>query len=208
MLQSTADIDAFCARAKELGASDARIVTEKDLVASRLEKSEQENTDSGQQVRSIHWPRPIYPYDDIEEAIATYRWGILFKVCPKNTADAFGSTSTGTGDNSGTVRDAHRKVFEIAAFLESECFYKGYHLAMALASTDCREVFCNEEPSCAALSKGRACIHPYKARPSLQACGINPYRLAERVGWKLGKELSSDDLVPTSTCYVGLVLIT
>jgi hypothetical protein len=56
------------------------------------------------------------------------------------------------------------------------------------------------------MIKGRACIHPFKARPSLEACGVDPLVLAKRAGWVKSsgsrtKGRSKQDFL------VGLVLV-
>jgi len=208
-----ADLASFLAEAKALGADDARIVTARDLARSlRAGTARTGHRDAAspqaRETRSIHWPEPLYPHDRIDEAIRLYQWGVAFKVEVRTPVLPQGTgVLAAAGPDPSSVRQAHEAVFRIGASLESECFYRGYHLAMAFASADCRDIFCGDQPRCWALIKGRPCLHPYKARPSLEACGISPSVLAENLGWATGTESAGSPL-RGEQWFLGLVLVT
>lgn len=205
-----ADLASFCALAKALGANDARIATAKDLARSLRADSGHRDATSPQarERRSIHWPEPVYPRDRIDEAIRLYQWGVAFKVEVRTPVSAQGSdVVAAAGPDPSSVRQAHEEIFRIGASIESECFYRGYHLAMAFASADCRDIFCRDELRCWASIKGRPCLHPYKARPSVEACGITPALLAEILGWAPGSE-SIGSPRGGEQWFLGLVLVT
>jgi predicted metal-binding protein len=126
--------------------------------------------------RSIHWPEPAYPRDDLKQALGKFQYAVVFRVdCGKTGADP-------------AARDQDRqaallKVYTIASKLESTAFYGGYHLALSLAAGNCREVFCGMEEKCRALKKGSPCRHPLRARLSMEACGLDVREIAARAGW-------------------------
>jgi predicted metal-binding protein len=102
---------------------------------------------------------------------------------------------------------SYRKTFEIVSKVESEAFYDGYYLAMGFACGSCKSVFC-PNIDCEALLPGGACRYPLKARPSMEAVGINAYAMAARIGWDIypvGVSISPDE-VPSGSA-LGLVLI-
>ena len=86
-----------------------------------------------------------------------------------------------------------REIRRIAPLLEREVFLRGFYKAFALAAGPCS--LCR---SCAP-----ACRHPEKARPAMEACGIDVFATVRKSGMHLevlGDRKSGQD------CY-GLVLI-
>ncbi len=86
-----------------------------------------------------------------------------------------------------------REIRRIAPLLEREFFLKGFYKALALAAGPCS--LCR---SCA-----RICRHPEKARPAMEACGIDVFATVRRNGMHL--EVLADR-GESQDCY-GLVLI-
>lgn len=87
------------------------------------------------------------------------------------------------------------KLRNIVADLEREIFLDGYHKAFGMAAGPCR--FCR---SC---DTHNPCKHPYRARPSMEACGIDVYQTARNCGFEL-------QVVRTKDCpysYAALILI-
>ena len=196
------DLKALCDEAIQYGASDARILNAREIAASRLAQQRKGTMVSAEE-ESIHWPEPLYPKDSLEEAMSCYRWAIVFRVDPDKEDQE---------EKKPLLRDsvlwkAHEKVFRIASMIESSCFYRGYHLAIGLAATNCRDVFCFGERRCWAMIKGKPCIYPFKARPALEACGLDPQVLAKRAGWDTSSVSTSKGL-SNQEFLAGLVLVT
>lgn len=124
--------------------------------------------DAPDEEKSIFWPVPRFPRDSIEDAVGLYRKAVVFGV----RVDA---ASSRTG--------ALRTVYDIASRVESACFYGGYYLAIGLAAGNCKEAFCAGEKKCQALTVGKACLHPLRSRPSIEACGLDPGAIAALAGW-------------------------
>ncbi len=87
------------------------------------------------------------------------------------------------------------KLRNIVAGLEREIFLDGYYKAFGMASGPCR--------FCKACDTQEPCKHPYRARPSMEACGIDVYQTAKNCGFELEVVKTEDS--PYS--YVGLILI-
>ena len=85
-------------------------------------------------------------------------------------------------------------VNKIVVTLEREIFLAGFHKALAFGAGPCR--LCKE-------CDMDACRHPEKARPSMEACGIDVYQTARANGFPIQvvKDESSDQN------YFGVVLI-
>jgi len=77
--------------------------------------------------------------------------------------------------------------------LEREIFLDGFYKAFALAAGPCD--LCEE---CAEF-----CRHPEKARPAMEACGIDVYATARGAGFSINVVRTRDD----DQNYFGLVLI-
>jgi len=94
--------------------------------------------------------------------------------------------------------DDHTDVTRIAVVIERAAFLDGWYRALALGSGPCR--LCRR---CALESGKRACRHAEKARPSMEACGIDVYRTARNNGYPI-------EVVRNHRCtqnYYGLVLL-
>lgn len=83
---------------------------------------------------------------------------------------------------------------KIVSKLEKEMFLSGFYKALAFGAgpcTICKE--CNKE----------ACDHPEKARPSMEACGMDVYATARVNGYPI-------NVLPDKSCtgnYFGLILL-
>jgi predicted metal-binding protein/cyclopropane fatty-acyl-phospholipid synthase-like methyltransferase len=78
--------------------------------------------------------------------------------------------------------------------LERMLFLQGYHEALAFGAGPC--------PVCPACPEDGRCRFPQKARPSLEACGVDVYETARRAGLSLNPVSHRQGYVK----YVGLVL--
>lgn len=78
--------------------------------------------------------------------------------------------------------------------LERSIFLQGYYDALAFGAGPC--------PVCPSCPQDRRCRFPQKARPSLEACGVDVYETARRAGLSLNPVTHRQGYVK----YVGLVL--
>ncbi len=78
--------------------------------------------------------------------------------------------------------------------LERFFFLQGYYEALAFGAGPC--------PVCSSCPEDGRCRFPQKARPSLEACGVDVYETARRAGLSLNPVLHRQGYVK----YVGLVL--
>jgi predicted metal-binding protein len=89
--------------------------------------------------------------------------------------------------------DEHTHISEIVAELEREIFLDGYHKAFGMGSGPCD--LCDRCP--------KSCRYPEKARPSMEASGIDVFSTVRANGFPI-------EVLKTETCegnYYGLVLI-
>ena len=100
-----------------------------------------------------------------------------------------------------------KTVYMVASKLEASAREDGFPLAKGLAAGSCKPVFCKGR-SCDVLREGRECRYPSLARPSMEAVGINVFKLSKDVGWDIYLILkaSEPDKVPKGM-LAGLVLL-
>ena len=116
-------------------------------------------------------------------------------------AAGVGGNGGGAGGKAQTVgyearlRDSKNEFAGIMTALEAEAFKMGYRFAAAFAGGDC--VLCDV---CAGAA-GEPCKHPFEARPSMEAVGIDAVATAEAAG--LAIELPADE----HPRWTGLLLI-
>jgi len=74
---------------------------------------------------------------------------------------------------------------EALAEIERQVFLMGFHKAFAFASGPCE--LCRE------CDLEGECRHPYQARPSMEACGIDVFQTARDAGFPVHVVTSRDD---------------
>ena len=90
--------------------------------------------------------------------------------------------------------DEHSDGTGIIARLEREVFLSGYYKAFGMGEGPC--LFCRK-------CNLKSCMHTEKARPSMEACGIDVYRTARRNGFHI-------EVLKDTACkgnYFGLLLV-
>jgi predicted metal-binding protein len=94
-----------------------------------------------------------------------------------------------------SLTDSQNEFARLMTALESAAFKMGYRFATAFAGGDC--VLCDV---CVGKD-GEACRHPFEARPSMEAVGIDVVATADAAG--LAIEMPAAD----RPCWTGLLLI-
>lgn len=113
----------------------------------------------------------------MRKALGRFNWAILFKtdVPPEDFADISRYYPHG--------QKHQRKTGEIAAKIELQAFADGYRFAVGFGAGGCRDTLCNGG-LCQMLDSGR-CPHILRARPSMEAVGIDACDLINKVGWEI-----------------------
>lgn len=103
--------------------------------------------------------------------------------------------------------EAFRKIYEIASELEAAAQKAGFVRTKGLAAGSCLPVFCKKN-KCQVVEEGKKCRFPSLARPSMEAVGINVFKLVQDVGWEI-QPITRDtdpDSIPGGI-LAGLVLV-
>ena len=145
-------------------------------------------------------PPYVMDVDAFETTLSNYEWCLLVQV----EAEDIDSTDKDTGRIDRKVlkknRDQHRpfklKLLEIVEAVEASAFKKGMRFAAGFIGGSC--VLCER---CVEDKAADSCRHPFRARPAMEAVGIDVFKTAENAGLPL--HLSSTQNV----LWTGLVLL-
>lgn len=145
-------------------------------------------------------PHALKPAD-LRAMLKKYEWAIFF------TMDVPAGVIV---RDKATIKErvaAYQEVFRIVNAIESMAFYDGYYLSVGFAAGSCRHTFCGQFENCAALA-GEKCRFSLRARPSMEAVGIDVYKMAATAGWDIYPIGSGakPDVVPKGT-LAGIVIL-
>jgi predicted metal-binding protein len=187
--------------AKNLGATEAKVVSTEDIVIDkrvRLKCAIPVCVDFG---RHLLCPPNTMSVDEFSEIVGLYRKAIILQI----EADVDSSDKSGRHldkvvcknieRSTGAVR-WERKLHRLVNQMETLAFKQGFYLAAGLTGGNCR--LCRE---CVVPQSGELCRHPFEARPSMEAMGIDVAKTCKKVGLPL--DLSSKKKVR----WTGLVLL-
>ena len=194
------DLENYRQEAINLGATDSKIITTNMIpVDDRVAFKCKIPPCFGYGTSANCPPHTITP-PELRGLIKKYNHAIFFKLNVKPEVIV---------RNRETILEragAYRKIFEIVSAIESMAFYDGYYLATGFAAGSCKSTYCYKV-ECSVL-KGERCRHELKVRPSMEAVGIDAYKLATSVGWDvypIGSNCDPQDIPKGS--LMGLVLV-
>lgn len=166
--------------ALSMGADDAAILGRNDIV---LDPTSLGGADAVKTYTSAHWPIG-YPNDSVADAVRAFSSAVFLRLKTPADMPDFG--------HGPITEKGYRKLYEklnlITTQVESSAFYKGYQLTLGFGAGNCRAIYCSEEKRCMAVIRGRTCRHPYKARPSAIAMGLDMEAMAKALGWEFWNE--------------------
>ena len=146
------------------------------------------------------------PLDEVRQALGRYSWAVLFKIELKPLSDYVPKAGRPPQERR-RILSFHGKAAELVSAIEGRAFRDGYHLAMGFGGGSCKDHLCQGQ-ICQFLDSGR-CRFPLRARPAMEAMGIDVLGLVKRVGWEAYPVAYAED-EPDSIPYgisVGIVFI-
>ncbi len=172
------DLQAYYNKALELGATKAKILrTEEIMVDERVTLKCQVPRCFGYGTGANCPPHTLKP-DEMRVLLKKYTQAIFFvKQVPSSVIVR----------DKTTIKErvrAYQDVFKIVTDIEAMAFYDGHYLAFGLGAGSCRHTYCGLEPNCAAL-QGEKCRFSLRSRPSMEAVGLDVYKMAARAGWEM-----------------------
>jgi predicted metal-binding protein len=141
--------------------------------------------------------------DLIRRALSRFSWAILFK-CNVGPVEEYAPGRGATKAEQRRVLSFHQKSGEVVYALERQAYKDGYYLAMGLGGGSCKDYLCQGQ-ICQFLDSGR-CRFPHRARPAMEAMGIDVVALINKVGWHSYALLDDLQVIPCAIT-VGIVFI-
>ncbi len=139
--------------------------------------------------RNLMCPPHVPPVDEFRAALERFSDALLIQftaTLPKNPQDP-----------KEDVFAAAKKLHELVNLGERTAFEEGFRFATGLIGGCCR--LCDE---CEGVKPGGKCAHPFKARPSMEAMGIDVTATTEKAGLKVPSYPIGE-----SVTWTGLVLL-
>lgn len=152
--------------------------------------------------RHLLCPPNLMPIDEFRKVLKAYNYGLLIQVDSEYDSTDRASRHIDR-DLCVEVEEAspgahkwEKKLQGLVEQMESVAFKKGFYLAAGLSCSHC--LLCRD---CVGQGSEEPCRHPFRARPSMQAMGIDVIKTCERA--RMPVRLSSSEKVK----WTGLVLL-
>lgn len=202
--ETEAAMGAHLARYVELalseGAVDARVISAGDIAIDDRVPVKCRIPQCSVYGQSYNCPPNTMSADETRRLVAHYQWAVTFKV------DVSPDVIVWEQATAAARSKAYRSVTLIANAVESAAFYDGHYFSVGFGAGSCKTAFCREV-ECLAL-KGEECRFSLRARPSMEAVGMDVFKMAVGLGWDVypvgsGAESAS----VTMGMMMGLVLV-
>jgi predicted metal-binding protein len=189
-VQFAGDLQRYQDKAMELGATRVKIVrTDEIPVDERVTMKCQIPICFGYGVGANCPPHTVKPAE-LRALLEKYQWSVFF-VCE--------IPSSVVVRDKATIKErvaAYQDVYKIVNGIESEAFYDGHYLAFGFGAGSCRNTFCGQQEDCAVL-KGTKCRFSLRSRPSMEAVGIDVFKMVASAGWSIypiGSDAKPDEV--------------
>jgi predicted metal-binding protein len=195
------DLERYRDLALSMGATQAKIIKAADIpVDVRVTLKCQIPRCFGYGVSAQCPPNTMKPAE-LQAIIDKYHWAVFFimDVPPEVIVR-----------DKATIKErvaAYQLIYKIVNEVESSAFYDGHYLAFGFAAGSCRHTFCGQLENCQAM-EGNRCRFSLKSRPSMEAVGIDVYKMAAQAGWDIypiGSGAKPEDM-PKGT-LAGIVIV-
>jgi predicted metal-binding protein len=187
--------------ASDLGADEAKIIDTKDVVVDKRVRLKCSVPVCASFGRNLMCPPNIMPVEEFASIMELYGKALILQVEAEHdstdkTESCLSKRTCDELERSTNTIDWKIKLHKLVNELETAAFKEGFYLAAGLIGGDCS--LC---PECVTPQSGEPCRHPFKARPSMEAMGIDVLKTCDNVGLPL--HLSSSRKVR----WTGLVLL-
>lgn len=193
-------LNSFAREALSKGATSAKVISARKVAVDARARLKCLVPVCSSYGRHLLCPPNLISVQDFAEILSLYEHALILQV--QADFDSRDKSRRGLSEDlcrrlegkTGTVR-WQRKLHRLVNEMEALAFKNGLRFAAGLIGGDCS--LCSE---CEGLTKGQ-CAHPFQARPSMEALGIDVVKTCKNAG--LSIRLSSSEKVK----WTGLVLL-
>lgn len=171
-------------RLMQEGATAARLINVSDIIVDERVRLKCRVPLCNTYGRNLMCPPNVMAVSEFRLALAGYDHAVILQV------------SAALSDSEGDPYSAAVRLHELVNTGEREAFESGFRFAAGFIGGCCR--LCRK---CVAETSGRKCRHPFRARPSMEAMGIDVLATAGRAG------LNFKFPVKDTVTWTGLILI-
>lgn len=188
-------VDTFSLRqveeaAREEGADRAKVMPAREIVIDERVRLKCMVPLCPNYGRNLMCPPNLPSVEEFRRIARLYQWALLLQVR--------GPTSKkGGGPEKDVVYKYADKLHQVVNHLERRLQAMGLLLAAGLIGGSCR--LCGE---CVGQGSREPCRHPFRARPSMEAMGINVAATAAKAGWGIAPFPLGREVV-----WTGLILL-
>lgn len=199
----TADLQRYRRLALEAGASAAAIIPASDVAIDERVRLKCFVPRCPRAGETPNCPPYAPDLDLVRKAVGRFSWAILFK-CDVEPIEEYVPAKDKTRAEKRRALSFHRKSSDVLYELERQAYKDGYHLAMGFGGGSCKDYLCHGL-ICQFLDSGR-CRFPQRARPAMEAVGVDVLSLVRNAGWEAYALLDDLGQVPCAIT-VGIVFI-
>ena len=179
----------LCQSARDFGAAKAVAFSAEDVVLDERTSLKCRVPLCRNYGLNLMCPPNVMPIREFASVLNRYRHALL--ICVDIPSVELPSGSSGTSNQpmalepgqKVALRAAKQKLYDIIWRIEVLCLERGYHFAAGLGAGSC--TLCDE---CVGPRSGLPCRHPFRARPSMEAVGIDVIATAQKAGLRLSFE--------------------
>jgi len=185
--------------AVEMGATAAVIVPSHAVIADERVRMKCRHPLCSVYGRCMNCPPNTGTVEETREQIKLFKYAIAIKLDVASDR-VIGRSAVEEGG------EDLRLLCKIISAVESAAYYDGYYFATGFSSGSCSFIWCKGQ-ECQAL-QGKGCRYQARSYASMEAVGIDVFRLAAFVGWDIypvGTAATADMIPHASRC--GLILI-
>ena len=194
------DLERYVKLALEAGASKAVMVSTDQIVVDERVLMKCRYPLCNKYGACMNCPPNTGTIEEMRRRIGLYEYAVVMKL------DVPGENIAGAAARGDAGVEDLKKLIRIISDVESAAFYDGYYFAAGFSSASCNFVWCRGLECQAAAGKG--CRQRARAYASMEAVGIDVFRLAASIGWEIypiGMSTTADMIRHGSRC--GMVLI-
>jgi len=194
------DLELLLKIGREIGADVIKPIEAKDIVVDERVRLKCEVPLCYGYNRYLTCPPYVMSVEEFRKTLKRYSKGLLVQVIARGVDSLDKDKEISKELIESLEEDIHsywmKKLHEVVDKLEKEAFKLGYYLAAGFIGGHCQ--LCKK---CVVESGSRVCRFPFKARPSMEALGIDIMKTCKNAG--LPVKLSSEEDVR----WTGLLLL-
>ena len=194
------DLERYVKLAEDSGITNAAIVSTDKIIVDERVLMKCRFPLCSEYGACMNCPPNTGSIEDMRARISRFEYAIVLKL------DVPGERIASSTVSSGEALEDLKKLCKIVSDVESAAFYDGYYFATGFSAASCHFIWCRGL-ECQALA-GNGCRQRSRVYTSMEAVGIDVYRLAISLDWEIYPVgiSATPDIIPRGSRY-GMVLI-